>query len=218
MSAPTSSAEIVPTHERSPAVRAAGSMSRLPTLDEVPAPSLSARRSEVVVYSGISFGQQRQQRRAYSTATTTSAPTQALPSQASISGIEMFSDDRQPGQVYARIMILEPGSLTPREALITPLVTLNQQDKQQLDARPSMDRLVERANLEMTKFFNGIGPIDSEIKMKEFRSYIERQESLNFLFSNLSNKNRTLAFDLFSAYFSPGGAMSGVGVFVNTWL
>ncbi len=216
MSAPTSSAQIVPTHERSPAVRAAGSMSRLPTLDEVPAPSLSPRRSEVVVYSGVSFGPQRQQRRAY--ATSTAAPTQATNPHASISGMELFSDDRQPGQVFARVMVLEPGSSTPREALITPIVTLNSQDKQQLDNGPGLDRLVERANMEMTKYFNGVGPIDSEVKLKEFRSYIQRQESLGFLFSNLSNKNRNLAFDMFSAYFAPGGAMSGVGVFVNTWL
>jgi len=223
MSNPYASAEIIPAREQNVAVRGKDALTRLPTLDEVPVPATSNRRGEVVIYSGVSFGAQRQSRKAY----TSSSPIsdhggghhqQATTPQGSISGIEMFSDDRAPGQIFARIMIMEPGSATPREALITPLLSVAPQDRGNLDREYGVNRLVERANVEMTKFFNGQGPIDSEMRLREFRQYVQKQESLSFLFSNVMNKNKNSSFDMFSAYFAPGGAMQGVGVFVNTWL
>lgn len=218
MSAPVASAEIIPARERSNAVRGQDALKRLPTLSEVPAPSPIPKRGEVVVYSGVSFGAQRQSRRAYtSTAPISDAPS-ARAQQGSISGIEMFADERSPGQIFARVMIIEPGSTTPKEALITPLISVAAQDRGNMDNEYGLNRLVERANVEMTKYFNGTGPIDSEMRLREFKSYIQRQESLAFLFSNIINKNKGASMDMFSAYFAPGGAMHGVGVFVNTWL
>jgi hypothetical protein len=222
MSTPYASAEIIPAREQTVAVRGKDALTRLPTLDEVPVPATTNRRGEVVIYSGVSFGAQRQSRKAYSSSSpvsdngrSSSGPT---PPQGKISGIEMFSDERAPGQVFARVMIIEPGSLEPKEALITPLLQVSPQDRGNMDREYGLNRLVERANVEVTKFFNGKGPIDSELRLREFKQYVTKQESLAFLFSNVMNKNKNSTFDMFSAYFSPGGAMQGVGVFVNTWL
>lgn len=222
MSTPYASAEVIPAREQTVAVRGKDALTRIPTLDEVPVPATTNRRGEVVIYSGVSFGAQRQGRRAYTSSAPASdrAATRTAPSQpqGSISGIEMFADERAPGQIFARVMIIEPGSVEPKEALITPLLSVNPQDRANLDREYGLNRLVERANVEVTKFFNGKGPIDSDLRLREFREYVKKQESLAFLFSNVMNKNKNATFDMFSAYFAPGGAMQGVGVFVNTWL
>jgi hypothetical protein len=222
MSSPTASAEVIPTVERLRQVpRDAAALRRLPTLDEVPLPSATPRRGEVVVYSGVSFGAARKgytRTAAPSRSTASSHPSVVAPQAAPIEGMQFFTDHNNPGQIFARVMIMEPGSNTPREALITPILGVAKQDQQNLDADYALNDLVERANVEVTRFFQGFGPIDSEFKLREFRKFTEKQESLNFLFSNLSNRNKNKSFDLFSAYFAPGGAMGGVGVFLNSWL
>ena len=210
MSSPTASAQVIPTNESTVAGRLKDEtgLRRIPTIDEVPLPAREFTRGEVVVYQGVSFGERR---RAYPSSGTSSA---AKP----IENMQLFTDEARPGQIFARVLILDEGGVTPREALITPMIAAAAQDKAALDRDYSLHGLVESANVEISRFFDDFGPIDSELKMKEFRDYVEDKESLSFLFSNLMNKNRGQSMDLFAAYFAPGGAMSGVGVFVNTWL
>jgi|GEM_PF-5098827 len=212
--AATSSAEVVPVNERNTdaILRDPRSLQRVPTLDEVPSPSANPRRGEVVVYSGVSFGASRNAYQSHSQASQTRSPT------GPIERMELFTDEAKPGQVYARVMIIDEGSATPREALITPMIGVSKQDKSQLDTTYSLHDLVERANVELQRFFRDNGAIDSDVKRKEFGEFIEEQESMSFLLSNLVNRNKEKGFDLFSAYFSPGGVKSGVGVFLNTWL
>lgn len=209
--AATSSAEVVPVNERDTGAILSDprSLQRVPTIDEVPLPTAQPRRGEVVVYSGVSFGASR---KAYQAPSQTKAPS------GPIEGMQLFTDEDKPGQVYARVMILDEGSSTPREALITPLIGVAKQEKAQLDTDYSLHDLVERANVELQRFFHDKGAIDSEVKRKEFGEFIRKREETSFLFSNLMNRNKEKGFDLFSAYFAPGGVKSGVGVFLNTWL
>ncbi len=211
MSSSTASAEVVPTNEPATGqgLKDGSSLRRIPTIEEVPLPSQDVSRGEVVVYSGVSFGASRR-------GDTVSTPSGS--SQRSIENLKLFTDQEHPGQVFARVLILEEGKSVPTEALVTPLIAVSNQDRHNLDCEYSLNQLVESANVEITRFFDGFGPIDSEVKMKEFSESIDQQESLSFLLSNLLHENRGLGFDLFSAYFAPGGAGSGVGVFVNTWL
>ncbi|MCK6440607.1 MAG: hypothetical protein L6Q71_10475 [Planctomycetes bacterium] len=210
----TASAEVIPT-SRTDAndgrLKDESSLHRIPTLDELAPVSRVPGRGEVITYSGVSFGKPRQNG---VTSYTSSPRAKSAP----INGLEVFTDEKHPGQIYARVLIIEEGKAVPREALITPLVAVSKQDRNELDNDYKLDRLVESANVEISRFFDGFGPIDSEVKLKEFKEFVNKQDSLRFLFSNLMHRNRGMGLNLFSAYFAPGGAMSGVGVFVNTWL
>ncbi len=218
MSSSTASAQVVPDRgqKRSQALEDEGSLKRIPTIDELPIPTPDFKRGEVVIYSGVSFGQSSSQRRAYQVGPTRTSNNDASPGP--VESLELFTNEQKPGQIFARAMILEEGTASAREVLITPMLGVSKQDQQHLDKEQSFNELVEHANVELTRFFNGAGPIDSEVKLKEFKEFVKKQDSLNFLFSNLLFRNQGLSFNLFAAYFAPGGAVSGVGVFVNTWL
>lgn len=209
------SAEVIPTGMPDASdgrIHDETSLQRIPTIDELAPVRRDRSRGEVVTYSGIGFGSARK------AASTYSSATPKAKSEGPISGMQIFTDAGHPGQIYARVLILEEGKAVPREALITPMVVASKQDRHELDNNVSLDRLVESANVEISRFFDGFGPIDSEIKLKEFKEFVDKQDSLKFLFSNLMHRNRGMSLNLFAAYFAPGGAMAGVGVFVNTWL
>lgn len=213
------SAQVIPANEHTQGrgLKDESSLTRIPTVDEVPVPAPARDRGEVVVYSGVSFGSRAQARRGYSRSTT-SAPAESAGPRGPIESLQLFTDEQRPGQIFARVLIIEEGQAVPREALITPMIAVSKQDREELDAEYSLRDLVEQANVELSRYFEGFGPIDSEVKLREFNKFIKKQSSLGFLFSNLTHRNRGMGFDLFSAYFAPGGALSGVGVFVNTWL
>ena len=219
MTTPRASAEIIPVHTdaKDGATRDQSTLRRLPTLDEVPAPRPNFARGEVVIYRGIGSTVAD----AYQKPTQTRAPAasslNAIGGSGPIQGFEFFQDEERPGRLDARVMILEEGSLQPREALITPTFGVGGASAE-LATSQALPELVSRANMEISRFFDGFGPIDSDVKVKEFERYAEKQSAMRFLFDNLLKKNEDRVFDLFSAYFAPGGAISGVGVFVNTWL
>lgn len=211
---PVSSAEVIP-HKRArpiPGGRTAAHLTRVPTLSEVPVPERNPRKGEVVVYSGVSFGA-RQNTNGYADQTST-GPAPRGP----IENLHFFTDSASPGQLFARVMIMEPGSSIAREAIITPPVAVASPDRRELSQQRALTDLIERANVQISRFFEEFGPIDTDLKLKEFKEFAQDQEDLGYLLSNLIQRNRNAETDLFAAYFAPGGAMSGVGVFVNTWL
>ncbi|MCC6463782.1 MAG: hypothetical protein IT463_00425 [Planctomycetes bacterium] len=118
---------------------------------------------------------------------------------------------------FARVLILEEGSATPKEAIIAAAAPITVDDLEALEAIPAED-LVAESNLAASRVLHDEPEVSDGIRRLEFDHHMKTQDSIEFLFSNLVAKQSGAALNLFSAYFAPGGDIDGVGVYLNSWL
>lgn len=120
-------------------------------------------------------------------------------------------------QRYARVLILEEGDSRPKTAIIAGVEAIKPHELDLLDEDPAAD-LVATSNIAASHVLHDEAEVCEAIRQLEFQEHVEKQDSLEFLLTNLVAKSKGASFNLFTAYFAPGHDVNGVGVYLNTWL